>query len=103
LALRCETTRCARDLDVEPGFDRCQVLVEAAAQVGEAGVVGRYEGVAKDHDSGRGAVRILASKAWNMTGGAAFDRTSRTLADVTIRPRCAPAYSQPFSRTGCGR
>jgi hypothetical protein len=40
----------ALDLDVERRRDRAQVLVEAAGEVGEAGVVGRDEGVAKDHE-----------------------------------------------------
>jgi hypothetical protein len=45
----------ALDLDVERGLDRAQVLVEIACQVGEAVVVGRDKGVAKDHVRWRGA------------------------------------------------
>ena len=49
------TRATALDLDVERRFDRAQVLVEVACQVGEAVVVGRDEGVAKDHVRRRGA------------------------------------------------
>ena len=54
-ALDAERLVAALDLDVERGLDRAQVLVEIAGQVGEAVVVGRDEGVAKDHVRRRGA------------------------------------------------
>ena len=52
-ALDPERLVAALDLDVEGGGERAQVFVEAARQVGQAGVVGRDEGVAKDHEDDR--------------------------------------------------
>jgi len=55
----------ALDLDVERRLDRSQMLVEVAGEVGEARVVGRDEGVAKDHGAevleGDGLSREAAS------------------------------------------
>jgi hypothetical protein len=64
-ALDLERLVAALDLDVERRLDRAQMLVEVAGEVGEARVVGRDEGVAKDHGSdvaaGDGLSREAAS------------------------------------------
>ena len=52
-ALDAERFVAALDLHVEGRSDGAQVLVEAAGEVGQAGVVGRDEGVAKDHVASR--------------------------------------------------
>ena len=48
-AFDLERLVAALDPDVERRLDRSQVLLEVAGEVGEARVVGRDEGVAKDH------------------------------------------------------
>ena len=94
-ALDAERLVAALDLDVERRRDRAQVLVEAAGQVGEAGVVGRDEGVAKDHErrtgewtarlspqGGRRGAAIIAPMIGRLTGTLAAKTPPQVLVDV---------------------